>query len=312
MQRNYSNSELAPIALFVYNRPRHTQQTVEFLQGNAFAQQSDLFVFSDAAKNHGAAAAVQEVRHYVRRIYGFQSVTVIERETNFGLAKSVIAGVTQLCNDYGRTIAIEDDVLTASDFLAFMNRAFEQYKSEPRVFSISGYNFGVNVPTHYTYDAFCAYRSSSWGWGTWKDRWAKADWAVSDYLEFRTDTTRQRLFNRGGEDLSHMLDLQMAGKVDSWAIRWAYSHFKHGACALLPTASKVYNIGLDGSGVHCHRGSARQTSLTPGSNGEYRFPDLVELDPYFVSEIQRTCRASLPRKVARYFRDKLRSKGLIW
>jgi hypothetical protein len=187
-----------------------------------------------------------------------------------------------------------------------MNHAFERYQNEPRVFSISGFNFGVTPPSDYKYDAFFAYRSSSWGWGTWSDRWASADWSFSEYPAFRTDTVRRKLFNRGGEDLSRMLDLQMGGKIDSWAIRWAYSHFQYNAYALLPTVSKVFNIGLDGSGVHCRKGSARQTPLTEGSNCEYHFPDSVEPDQYFTAEIQRMCRASVPRRVVRYFRDKSR------
>lgn len=41
---------LAPIVLFVYNRPWHTQQTIEALQKNKFAPKSELFIYSDAAK----------------------------------------------------------------------------------------------------------------------------------------------------------------------------------------------------------------------------------------------------------------------
>jgi hypothetical protein len=304
------SQQLAPIGLFVYNRPEHTRRTVDSLRENEFSPQSHLFVFSDGAKINGETDfAVQEVRDFVHSIDGFRSVTIIQREQNLGLSRSVIAGVTQLCETFGSAIAVEDDMLTSSDFLTFMNCALERYADEPRVFSVSGFNFALKPPESYRYDAFCSYRSSSWGWGTWRNRWKSVDWSVSDYEEFQADKKRQRMFNRGGEDLSRMLDLQMAGKIDSWAIRWAYAHFMRGSVALLPTVAKVYNIGLDRSGVHSGAGSARQSALVACRDSEYCFPDTLELDPYFVSEIQRMCRPSLPRKFARHFLDKLKPQA---
>jgi hypothetical protein len=300
------SAELAPVALFVYNRPEHTRRTVESLRANELAQRSDLFVFADGAKSEPAASAVREVRRFIHAIRGFKSVTVIERDRNFGLAGSVINGVTQLSNTFGRVIVMEDDLLTTPDFLEFMNRALGRYECETKILSVSGFNFALSVPEEYRYDAFCSYRSSSWGWGTWKDRWQTVDWDVSDYASFQADKSRRRLFNLGGQDLSRMLDLQMAGKIDSWAIRWAYAHFTKGGMALLSTVAKVKNIGLDGSGVHSRAGSAKQSELVFGGNSEYRFPHSVELDPRIVAEIQRTCRRSLPRKFVRYVLDKLR------
>jgi len=296
------SAELAPIALFVYNRPEHTRRTVESLRANGLSQRSDLFVFADAAKNKSEAAAVEMVRKFIRTIDGFKSVTIIERERNFGLNASVITGVTQLCEKLDRVIAVEDDLLTAPDFLTFMNCALERYAQEPRIFSVSGFNYAVNTPGDYPYDVFCSHRSSSWGWGTWKDRWEKADWSASDFGEFRTDKVREQPFNRGGEDLSDMLALQMAGKLDSWDIRWAYAHFTHNAAALLPVASRVYNIGLDGSGVHCRRVPYRQAPLTNTTDSGYRFPNFVEFDPYFAAEIRRVHRRTLAERIVRYLR----------
>src|SRR5262249_2553507 len=209
-----SRSRLAPIGLFVFNRVEHTEKTLEALRANELASDSDLFVFSDGPKDEGGLAAVQKVRSYVCGVSGFKSVTIIERQRNMGLANSVIAGVTQLCNEFGRVIAMEDDLLTSPDFLIFMNQALEHYESDPRVFSVSGFNFGFEGPEDYAYDALCFYRSSSLGWGTWKDRWEQADWKVSDYDQFCGDKQQQQQLSRGGEDLARMLALQMRGGID--------------------------------------------------------------------------------------------------
>lgn len=302
--------EFAPIALFAYNRPEHTRETVVALRQNDLAAKSDLFIFSDGPKNDVASPAVQQVRRYIRSLNGFRSVTIIERERNLGLANSVISGVTQVCQDHGRVIVLEDDLVTTRDFLTFLNRALVRYKSEPRVLSISGFNFALTPPEGYGYDAFYSYRSSSWGWGTWNDRWKRVDWNVSDYADFCGDKNQQRLFKRGGDDLMRMLTMQMSGEIDSWAVRWSYAHFKSNGVAVLPTASKVYNIGLDGSGAHCYYNSARQTALVPGNDRIYRFPDSSEPDPYFVAEVQRKCRRSLPRRLADYCRKQLKRVGI--
>jgi O-antigen/teichoic acid export membrane protein len=301
-----TKSNLAPVVLFVYNRPAHTRKTVESLLLNYLAAESDLFVFSDGAKNETDRAAVEEVRRYVRGVEGFRSVTVFERERNSGLAKSVIGGVTEIFNRYERQIVLEDDLLTAPDFLTFMNDLLAQYEQETKIFSVSAFNFAVTVPEGYGYDSFCSHRSSSWGWGTWKNRWERVDWEVSDYPEFRSNKVQQRLLNRGGADLSYMLGLQMAGAIDSWAIRWAYAHYKHESVAMLSTVSKVYNIGLDGSGVHCRRESVIQPALARGESIRRRFPESIELDPHFLGEFSRLhpC-PSLGTRLSRYLYRKL-------
>jgi glycosyltransferase involved in cell wall biosynthesis len=300
--RSSSPTELAPIALFVYNRPAHTRRTVESLRANQLAPQSDLFVFSDAARNEATATAVQEVRQVVSTIKGFRSVTVIERERNFGLGNSIINGVTHLCHEFGRVIAMEDDLLTTPDFLTFMNQALNYYEAEPRIFSISGFNFALREPGCNLYDALFFYRSSSLGWGTWKDRWEKADWLVADYGSFCNDKDQQRRFNRGGEDLSGMLALQMAGRIDSWAIRWAYSHFKQDALALLSTRPRIYHFGSDGSGTNTRRGSLRQSPLTSERKSEFHFPSQVEIEPDLAAELHRLLRPSIARQFVRWLR----------
>jgi O-antigen/teichoic acid export membrane protein len=279
-------SDLAPVVLFVYNRPEHTRRTVESLLENYLAADSELFVFCDGAKNESDRAAVEEVRHYVHGLKGFRSVTICERERNSGLAKSVISGVTEIFEKYERQIVLEDDLLTAPDFLTFMNKALERYEQELRIFSVSGFNHAVTMPDEYEYDGVFSHRSCSWGWGTWKSRWEQVDWEVSDYREFRANKGQQELLNRGGGDLSYMLDLQMSGAIDSWAIRWAYAHFKHDAVALASRDSKVYNIGFDGSGVHCRRNSTRQAALAGSEKHSWKLPDAVEVDPYFVAKIR--------------------------
>ncbi|WP_082409637.1 glycosyltransferase [Methylomonas koyamae] len=135
---------LAPIVLFVYNRPWHTQKTVEALQNNELALESELIIYSDAPKYEDSKQAVLGVRSYIKSIIGFKKVTIIEREKNWGLAKSIIDGVTTVVNQYGKVIVLEDDLVTSQFFLKFMNEALNFYEGEAKVFHVSGYLYPIN------------------------------------------------------------------------------------------------------------------------------------------------------------------------
>jgi hypothetical protein len=291
----------APIVLFAYNRPRHTRQTLEALAANEGAIESDLFIYSDGPKTTDDVEAVRMVREHLRTTTGFRSVTLVEREQNTGLADSVLAGVTEVLTRFDSVVVLEDDLLTTSNFLSFVNAALSTYEQRPDVFSVTGYNYPLQIPPSYREDAYLSYRSSSWGWGTWRDRWEQVDWSVSDYGEFVEDPRAQELFRRGGDDLPQMLDMQMSGKLDSWSIRFDYAHYKHHAFCVHPVLSKVQNIGFDGSGVHCDYSDDYLVELDPGDRPFRLRPDL-ELD------------ASVQRAFDRKFRpgtvSALRSSGL--
>jgi hypothetical protein len=242
----------APVALFVYNRPGHTRQTVEALLANTLANQTPLQVFSDAPRNEAASLAVAEVRSYIRSITGFKTVTIIERETNLGLARSIIDGVTSLCEEYGRVIVMEDDLITSPHFLSYMNDALTRYEKEDRVMQVSGHIFPVPEFTRREEALFLPFMTS-WGWGTWIRAWKHFDPSAQGWEKIKSDSVLRNRFNLDGHyDYSTMLEQQMSGKVDSWAIRWQLSAFLRNGLALFPPQSLVKNIGLD-SGTHGSR-----------------------------------------------------------
>lgn len=158
----------APILLFVYNRPEHTRQVVSSLLRNQEAAESPLFIYADQSKTPDNDAAVQEVRRYIHSISGFKSITIIERESNWGLARNIIDGVTTQVNEFGRVIVLEDDLIVAPYFLKFMNDALETYQDEQRVGHIQACDFTKDTSLP---DTFLIKWTGSWGWGTWKRAW---------------------------------------------------------------------------------------------------------------------------------------------
>ena len=96
----------APILLFTYNRLNHTKHCIESLQKNALAIESELFIYSDAAKTEDQEQAVKDVRLYLQSITGFKKITIIERNKNWGLASNIIDGVTTQVKMYGKVIVL--------------------------------------------------------------------------------------------------------------------------------------------------------------------------------------------------------------
>lgn len=240
----------APIVLFCYNRPQHLQQTIESLQMNTLASESELYVYSDGPKHGREAEVVNEVREYISRITGFKNVTVFESQQNKGLAVSVIEGVSHVLSMHPNAIVLEDDMLSTTDFLSFMNQALNVYADRADIFSVTGYTPPIDIPESYPHDLYLVPRASSWGWGTWSHKWAKADWQVKDFPVLKNNAARRQEFNAGGEDLWPMLAKQQQDVIDSWAIRWTYSQFQNNAYGLYPVHSKIKNIGTDGSGTN--------------------------------------------------------------
>jgi hypothetical protein len=278
-----------PIVLFAYNRPKHTRLTIESLGRNRGAEDSDLHIFCDGPKNSTHASGVEQVRAYLPSVRGFKSIDIVERDRNLGLANSVIAGVTQILNEHPACIVVEDDMLSSPNFLNFMNEALGVYRNRADIFSVTGYNYPLPIPADYPRDVYLSYRGSSWGWGTWTDRWRKVDWAISDYPRFAEDPVEQALFARGGDDLPGMLKMQMKGKLDSWAIRFDYAHHKHSAFCVHAVRSKIQNIGFDGSGVHCGVSDDYKIDLDAG-DGAFRLPPDLNVDPSVLSIFDRRFR----------------------
>ena len=249
----------APILLFVYNRPEHVRRNIQALLKNELAAESELFIYSDAAKDETSQAAVKEVRAFIRSIQGFKKITITERAENWGLARSIIDGVTTLINRYGRVIVLEDDLVVAPHFLQFMNDALETYRDEERVGHIQACDF-----THAPFlpDTFLIKWTGSWGWGTWDRAWKHFN---ADGKALLTELESRKLtytfdFN-GKYGYTRMLRRQIEGKNNSWAIRWNASLFLKDILSLNVGKSLVQNEGFDGSGTNCGGGGLYASEL---------------------------------------------------
>lgn len=299
-------NNLVPILLFTYNRVDHLNSTIDSLLKNDLASESDIIIFSDGPKNDVDKNKVAGVRERLAKVSGFNSIKIIEREINFGLADSIITGVEETFKEYEKVIVLEDDLHLSENFLLFMNEALNFYSDHKNIFSVSGYSHPLEIPSTYNDKIFILPRASSWGWATWKDRWEKSDWAVKDFPEFKKDKNLQKAFNRGGEDLTPMLKAQMFGYIDSWAIRWSYAHFKNAAYSIYPVKSKVNHIGDDFSGTHAHKNIF--FSELDNSQSSAKFISNPILNNNILMSLNNLVKPSLIRKTINYFKYEIMNK----
>ncbi len=274
--------EFAPIVIFTYRRLQSLKVLINSLHRNPEASRSEVFIFCDGARGNGDQHDVEQVQQFAQSIEGFARVHCQISDRNHGLANSVIKGVSEVFSSYYKAIVIEDDLEVSSNFLAYMNQALDRYESASKVYSISGYSFDLKKPRDYTSDVYFLNRGWSWTWATWKDRWERVDWNVSDYGEFSKDNLKMKNFSLLGSDVNAMLRKQMEGKIDSWAIRWVYQQYKCGGLTVYPVISKVYNHGFDQVATH-NVGSNRRyvTRLDNTDKNIFNWPNNVAISTLY-------------------------------
>lgn len=232
---------LAPICLFTYNRFYEIKQTIKALQKNYLAKESDIIIFSDGSKNSYDRENVKQVREYLKTISGFKSITIFESSKNKGLANSVIDGVSQVINQYGKVIVLEDDLICSNNFLQYMNTALDYYSNEKKVNNISGFSFSE---VESEFDTYFLPRGCSWGWATWENRWTEIDWEI-DIKQIRK--TQLKLL---GDDFPSLFRKYLLNSIDSWAIPWNLSQLLKQELTVYPVMSKVANTGFNEEATH--------------------------------------------------------------
>lgn len=264
---------LAPICLFTYNRLDETRRTLEGLQQNFLAPESELFVFSDGAKDENGIPKIQEVRDYLKTVRGFKKITIKNSKVNKGLANSIIDGVSEVINEHEKVIVLEDDLITSPNFLNFMNQSLEFYKADKRIKSINGYSIPIK---NCNSEVYIQTRPFSWGWATWQDRWNRS---IFDKSRLRKEVQEQPdlvgdFAKVCGQDVVKMFKDSIHNRNNSWYIRWAYDHFRSQRLSVYPARSLVENIGFNLDGTHCNGIGAYNFKMKPSNKTEFYFPPL--------------------------------------
>ncbi len=240
---------LAPIVIFAFNRPEALEHMLTSLKTNPEYAQSDKYFFIDGPRTEKERELVDHVEFIARK----ESSNVIRNKKNLGLGTNIIKGVSHIFTKYDYAIVLEDDLILQPGFLRYMNYGLEHFRNDSRILAICGYSLKITAPHNYKSTIYLADRASSWGWGTWSNRWAEIDWDVSNWNEFSKNKRSIKAFKRAGSDMYSMLQDFMEGKNHSWAIRFCYHQFCHNMYSVHPIKSLVDNEGFGKAATNCRQ-----------------------------------------------------------
>lgn len=287
------------IALFTYNRPKHTQLVLESLIENSI---SEIYIFQDGLKKEKDKENWIKTREIIDRLDGIEKIHRIYGDYNKGLSAAIEDGVTYVLNRKEAVIVLEDDCYARKDFISFMEKCFELYKDDEIVQSISGYSWPIELPADYPYDIYFTGRISSWGWGTWKNRWKNYNKDYDIIRKIKASGKSWEYLQDFGGDLEQMLLEHIKGNVNSWAVFWALHVIYMGGICIAPKENLIKNIGFDGSGVHCKDNQGMVIELKNEICEHINFPPLIEINNTIKSEMRLYFYRSSVEKRERYYR----------
>ncbi len=292
---------MTPVAVFAFNRPDHLRATLDSLAACDRLDECQVHIFCDGPRGAADEAAVIQVRQVVTEWAEAHDATVVMQEHNLGLAGSIVGGVTELCERFGRVVVIEDDLLVSPDFLHFMLTGLDCYADVDRVKQVTGFMFPIAAADTDTADGHLIPLSSTWGWATWQRAWQHFD-GVPDpaaLVTLEDDATRARFDPYGDDRFTTMLRGRINGDNDSWGVLWYWRVFQQDGLVLWPTRSLVWMAGFDGSGTHCDdvppfEQDLRQEFTQPRLASTLRLPDAIEVDRAVFEQIKTVLRPSKP------------------
>lgn len=282
---DYSKQKWLGIAVFTYRRPWHTQRVLESLKKNPV---SKLYIFQDGLRDEKDREDWQKVSDLIRGV-DFAETEVFISDANKGLANSIIEGVDYVFSKHDRVIALEDDIRLSSQYLDFMNACFDKYERNPLVSCIAGGGCPVELPPDYGFDAFCSYRMSSVAWGTWKDRWQQYSRDYTLLAKILRDSEKKAILDQCGSDICSIMQAQVMGKSDSWALFWTLMQLDNKQVCVLPSRYLAQDIGHDGEkGTNSVNFTTRfDTVLYDERCTDWNLPGQISVDGRIMTQIAR-------------------------
>jgi hypothetical protein len=256
-------------------------------------------IFVDGPKNEADRAAVEDVRMYVASL-GLPNVRHIFSDFNRGLRQAVYDGVSAICEEHGRVIVLEDDLVLSPIALRFFNGALDHYEEAEEVWSIAGYLYDTPGLRNFHRTLVLPY-AHPWGWATWQRAWRRfeLDSRPTD-AELNARSFRTGFDMNGLYPFTSMLTNSIGGRVNSWYAHWYYTIFRHGGRSIFPPRRVVDNFGIS-AGTHggTFNPHERLVRRPPLLEKLVDFADASEIDYDALDQIKGSWEARVQRFIAR-------------
>lgn len=260
--------------LFTYHRSSHTKQVIDALKQSKELPHK-LFVFQDGLRQNEDIVEWKKVNELINNIKWCNNEIIVAKD-NKGLATSIVTGINYALEEYEAVIVLEDDCVPSANFISFMRQCFEKYYHNKKIFSVSGYAWPIILPKD-SYDVYGCGRTSSWGWGTWKDRWKKFSTDNNIVKCLKKSQNKSYSLATWRNDYEQALIGNITGKIDSWGVYWGLSVIINDGICINPYVSLIQNIGMDGTGEHCGATDRFQVEISDGAKLEFKLPDDINI-----------------------------------
>ena len=292
--------DLAPVVVYTYSRLAHLRQTISALQSNYLASRSVLYVVSDGPKSEAHKPLVDKVREYLDSVEGFREVVRIYRNKNLGTPTSIFAAEEQVINDHGHVISMEDDNVSSRNYLDFMNGGLDAYEDDRTVFSVCGYCPPIQIPSEFQAEYWFHKWNMSWGYALWKAKYYKIYPLVNKFDEFKREGLLRKVRANGGLCITDALLRDYKKNCIFPDAVLCAKMIREGFRSVLPTVSKIRNIGSDGSGVSGGWLFDRyETKLDDRSVTQFSFAEEPAMNDQLVSEIIKFYNGGLLTRLSR-------------
>lgn len=239
----------APVIIPTLNRYDHLRRCIESLAQCTHAKETDLIIGLDYPPSEKYEEGWKNVCNYVSNITGFKKVIIIKRDYNYGAVANYMDLIRLVSTTYDRFIFTEDDNIFAPNFLDYINKGLEKFKDDPRILSICGYNYPIDM-TGYERPYYFAHETSAWGMGKWVSKYDTVKKTISEpgFLlnQFR-DLPLSFFLKNSTRMCNGITHIGYELRED---VYMSYFNYKNDRYSVFPTVSLVRNTGQDGSGLH--------------------------------------------------------------
>jgi hypothetical protein len=232
---------IIPVVLFTYNRPDLVDQVLTSLKRECVPK---LLIFSDGPASPDNAGLVAIVRSMLHRI-NWTNVEIFERQTNWGLGKSILTGVAAVLRRYEAAVIFEDDLICTPGTYRYLCAALRHYASDERVMSVTGWTHPMILPPDVSDQPYFDGKGECWVWGTWSRAWVGMEATALEIMRRCIDAGLP--VERYGTDMPKMAAEETIRNL--WAVRWWYLHMLRGSLCLRPPWTLVEHLGWDGRGT---------------------------------------------------------------
>ena len=241
-----------PILLIAWRRPKETKEVIDSLK---LIKPKRLFISCDGARegNNQELEKVKKTQEMLKENINWDCEIKWQiSKINLGCKKGVTKAINWFFENVSEGIILEDDIVAHYDFFKYCQYLLEKYRSDKRVWCISGSNNQDNIKRgNGTY--YFGKIPLIWGWATWKDRWEDYDVTLKKWPEIRSSKMFESLFfdKLQCKHWSNIFEtFYKFGKPDTWDYPWVFTCLINNGLTAIPNKNLIKNIGFNSNATH--------------------------------------------------------------